>query len=477
MHGGDKGVVMTQPYTGTTLRPGEPGYDDARRVFNGLIDRRPERILRPTTDEEVASAVRSAVDAGSLVSVYGGGHGVTGAAVVDGGVCIDLRLMDDVEVRPDERRLRVGGGATWGKVDATTQDHGLAVTGGRMSTTGVAGLTLGSGSGWLERRCGLTCDSLLEARVVAADGQVVTASRDENPDLFWALRGGGGNFGVVTEFTFGLHEVGPTVLGGMLLYPGHLAREVIEFWRDFVADAPDELGSGVSLMTAPPADFVPAPARGKPAVGVVLCWSGSLDEGTRLLAPMQAFGPPAVDLVQPMPYTAVQQLIDAGNPSGMHNYWSGDFLTGLPPEAIDALVSHAQPAPSPLTQNILIHLGGALARVDEEETAFGQRHAPFNLHYLTMWPPDHAEDQRNVEYTRTLVAAMQPWATGNSYLNFIGDEGLTKVEAAFGREKFARLQGIKDRWDPTNVFRHNQNIPPSRETGRKPVTPTPVTAG
>ena len=260
---------MTQPYTGTTLRPGEPGYDDARRVFNGLIDRRPERILRPTTDEEVAAAVRSAVDAGSLVSVYGGGHGVTGAAVVDGGVCIDLRLMDDVEVRPDERRLRVGGGATWGKVDAATQQHGLAVTGGRVSSTGVAGLALGSGSGWLERRCGLTCDNLLEARVVTADGQVVTASKDENPDLFWALRGGGGNFGVVTEFTFGLHEIGPTVLGGMLLYPGHLAREVIEFWRDFVADAPDELGSGVSLMTAPPADFVPEPARGKPAVGVV----------------------------------------------------------------------------------------------------------------------------------------------------------------------------------------------------------------
>ncbi len=467
---------MTQPFTGTTLLPGAPGYDEARRVFNGLVDRRPERILRPTSDEEVAAAVRSAVDAGSLVSVYGGGHGVTGAAVVDGGVCIDLREMDRVEVRPDERLLRVGGGATWGKVDAATQQHGLAVTGGRMSTTGVAGLALGSGSGWLERHCGLTCDNLLEARVVTADGRVVTASKDENADLFWALRGGGGSFGIVTEFTFHLHAIGPTVLGGMLLYPGHLAREVITFWSEFVADAPDELGSGVALVTAPPADFVPEPARGKPAVGIIVCWSGSLDEGTRVLEPLRAFGPPAVDLVAPMPYTEVQQLTDQANAPGMHNYWSADFLTGLPGEAVDALVSHAQPAPSPLSQIIVIHLGGALARVGEDETAFGQRQAPFNVHYLTMWPPDHAEDQRNVDYTRALVAAMKPWASGNAYLNFIGDEGLTRVEAAFGREKFARLQAIKDRWDPENVFRHNQNIPPTRETGRQPVTPTPVAA-
>jgi len=477
VHGGDEGFVMAQPYTGLTLMPGEPGYDDARRVFNGLVDRRPERILRPANDAEVAAAVRSAVDAGSLVSVYGGGHGVTGAAVVDGGVCIDLRGMDAVEVRPDERVLKVGGGATWGPVDAATQQHGLAVTGGRVSTTGVAGLALGSGSGWLERRCGLTCDNLLEARVATADGGVVTASSEENPDLFWALRGGGGNFGVVTEFTFRLHQIGPMVLGGMLLYPGHLARELLTFWNEFVADAPDELGSAVALITAPPADFVPEPVRGKPVAGVIICWSGPIEEGERVLAPLRAFGPPAMDLVQPMPYTAVQQLIDEGNPSGMHNYWSGDFLTGLPGDAIEALVSHAQTAPSPLTQLIVMQGGGAVSRVGEDDTAFGQRHAPYNLHYLGMWPPDHAEDQRNIDYTRAVVAAMKPWTTGNAYLNFIGDEGLTRVEAAFGREKFARLQSIKDVWDPTNVFRHNQNIPPSMEMAREPVTPTPMATG
>ncbi|GAB3780733.1 FAD-binding oxidoreductase [Nocardioides ungokensis] len=455
---------MTQQYDGLTIRPGDHGYDETRRVFNGMIDRRPERILRPSNADEVAAAVRWAVEAGSPLSVYGGGHGVTGSAVVDGGVCLDLRALDGIEVRPDERLARVGGGATWGPVDAATQEFGLAVTGGRVTTTGVAGLTLGSGSGWLERCCGLTCDSLVSMQVVTADGRIVTASAEENPDLFWALRGGGGNFGVVTEFTFGLHEVGPLVLGGMLLYPGFLTRDLIKFWRDLVQDAPDALGSGVALITAPPAEFVPEPARGQPAAGVIVCWAGDIDEGQRFLAPLRDFGPPAVDLVQPMPYTAVQQLIDEPNPAGMHNYWSGDFLAELPDEAVDRLVAQAQPAPSPLTQIILLQGGGAVSRVGEDETAFGQRQAPYNLHYLGMWPPDHAEDQRNIAFIRDLAAAMKPWTTGNAYLNFIGEEGLGRVEAAFGPEKFARLQAIKDVWDPTNVFRHNQNIPPSRET-------------
>ncbi|MFC4784263.1 FAD-binding oxidoreductase [Nocardioides sp. MAHUQ-72] len=455
---------MTQPYAGLTVRPGDHGYDEARRVFNGLVDRRPDRILRPSDTGEVAAAVRSVVDAAQPLTVYGGGHGVIGSAVVDGAVCLDLRALAAVEVLPEERIARVGGGATWGQVDAATQQHGLAVTGGRVTTTGVAGLTLGSGSGWLERRCGLTCDSLLSMEVVTADGRVVTASAQENPDLFWALRGGGGNFGVVTEFTFGLHEVGPLVLGGMLLYPGFLARDLIAFWRDLVQDAPDALGSGVALVTAPPAEFVPEPARGQPAAGVIVCWAGDIEEGDAFLAPLRDFGPPAVDLVQPMPYTAVQQLLDQANPSGMHNYWSGDFLAELPDEAVERLVAQAQPAPSPMTQIILVQGGGAISRVGEDETAFGQRQAPYNLHYLGMWPPDHAEDERNIGFIRELAAAMKPWTTGNAYLNFIGEEGLGRVEAAFGPEKFARLQAIKDAWDPTNVFRHNQNIPPSRES-------------
>ena len=465
---------MTQPYTGTTIRPGEPGYDEARRVFNGMVDRRPASILRPRDTDEVAAAIESTVAQGQLVSVYGGGHGVTGSAVVDDGVCIDLRGLDTVEVWPEERLLKVGGGARWGPVDEATQAHGLAVTGGRVSTTGVAGLALGSGSGWLERRCGLTCDNLVEARVVTADGRRVTASREQHPDLFWGLRGGGGNFGIVTEFIFRLHEIGPIVLGGMLLYPGTQAADVITTWRELVDGAPDELGSAVALVTAPPADFVPEPARGRPAVGVVVCWTGDLERGRRLLAPLRALGP-AADLVQPMPYTAVQRLLDEGNPPGLHNYWSADFLTGLPDRAVESLVTAAQPAPSPTTQVILMHGGGALARVGEEETAFGQRQAPFQVHYLGMWPPDHAEDARNIDHIRGLGATVKPWTTGNAYLNFLGDEGPGRVEAAFGPTKFGRLRAIKEAWDPHNVFRHNQNIPPLRQHGDVAETPAPVT--
>ncbi|MGZ4447415.1 MAG: FAD-binding oxidoreductase [Nocardioides sp.] len=460
---------MSAAFEGQVLEPGDPGYDEARRVFNGLVDRRPRRIMRCASTQDVVAAVDVAVASGLPVSVYGGGHGVTGAAVVDGGVCIDLRGLDTVDVDPASKVLRCGGGARWGAVDAATQEHGLALTGGRVSTTGVGGLSLGSGSGWLERCCGLTCDSLLEVEVVTAAGRVVRAAPDENADLFWGIRGGGGNFGIATRFTFRLHDVGPVVLGGMLLFPGDRAREVLARWRDLMETAPDAMGSGVALITAPPADFVPEPARGRPAVGVIVCYAGPVEEGERVVAPLRALGP-AVDLLQPMPYVAVQQLLDAGNPAGMHNYWSGDFLAGLPDEAIDALVGHAQPAPSPLSQFIVVAGGGALARVDEDAMAFGQRAAPYNLHLLSMWPPDPAQDQVNIDFTRRLSAAVQPWTTGNAYLNFIGDEGPGRVEAAFGSEKYARLREIKRAWDPDNVFCHNQNIPPA-VVRSEPLTP------
>jgi FAD/FMN-containing dehydrogenase len=386
---------------------------------------------------------------------------VTGSAVVDGGVCIDLRAIDRVRVDKRARTVRVGGGATWRAVDAATQLHGLAVTGGRVSTTGVGGLSLGSGSGWLERAFGFTCDSLVSAEIVTADSQILRVSEEVHPDLFWAIRGGGGNFGVVTEFTFALHELGPMVLGGMLLYPGHMAKDVLRHWRDFMTDAPREVGSGVALITAPPEEFVPEPARGMPAVGVIVLYAGDADEGRRVLEPLTSFGPPAVDLVQPMPYVAVQQLLDAPNPKGMHNYWSGDFLTDFPDEAIDVYVAHAQPPVSPLTQIIIVAGGGAIADVPEDAMAFGNRASPWNVHYLSMWPPDRAQDETNIDFTRKLAAAMKPWTTGQVYLNFIGDEGLTRVESAYGPEKYARLRKIKKVWDPQNVFRHNQNIPPA----------------
>ncbi|MEX2236807.1 MAG: FAD-binding oxidoreductase [Dehalococcoidia bacterium] len=441
------------------MTPGDQGYDEARRVFNGMIDRKPAVIAVCANADDVAAAVNFAREENLPLSVYGGGHGVTGSAVVDSGVCVDLRGMKGIEVDPEARTVRAEGGLTWGEFDAATQEHGLAVTGGRVTTTGVAGLALGSGSGWLERKLGFTCDNLIKAEVVTADGEKVVASEEENADLFWGLRGGGGNFGIVTAFHFKLHPVGPIVLGGMLVYPAPMAGDLVRFWRDFMLTAPDEVGSGVAFITAPPLDFVPEPVRGMPVVGVVLCYAGPVEDGEKALAPMRQFGPPGLDLVGPMPYVAVQQLLDGANQKGQQNYWTADFYDELPDGAVDALVEHGIRPVSPLTQIILVAGGGAIARVDDDATAFGQRNAAWNIHYLSMWE-NPADTEANIAYTRSIAGAMKPWATGRAYLNFIGDEP-GRVEVAFGAERYARLQALKAKWDPTNLFRHNQNIPPA----------------
>jgi FAD/FMN-containing dehydrogenase len=371
--------------------------------------------------------------------------------------------MKGVDVDAEARMVRAEAGLTWGEFDAVTQEHGLAVTGGRVTTTGISGLALGSGSGWLQRKFGYACDNLVKAEVVTADGRQVVASEDENPDLFWGVRGGGGNFGVVTAFHLRLHALGPIVLGGMLMYPAAMAGDLTRFWRDFMLEAPDEVGSGMAFITAPPEEFVPEPVRGQPVVGVVLCYAGDPDEGEQVLRPLREFGPPGMDMVDRIPYVAVQQLIDPANPKGRLNYWSADFLAELPDDAIDTFVEIATRPVSPFSQMLILADRGAIARVDENATAFGQRTAPFDTHYLSMWE-DLAETERNVAYTREISTAMKHWTTGRAYLNFIGEEGPGRVEAAFGPEKFARLQALKDKWDPTNLFRHNQNIPPSAET-------------
>ncbi len=454
-------TVAFASFGGVLLEPGTAEYDEARAVFNGMIDRRPAVIARGSTPADVVAAVRAGRDLGAPISVYGGGHGVTGAAVIDDGLCIDLRGMKGIAVDPVAKTARVEAGCTWGEVDAATQDHGLAVTGGRVSGTGVAGLTLGSGSGWLERSFGFVCDNLLAAEVVTADGREVRASADENPELFWGLRGGGGNFGIVTAFHLQLHDLGPMVLGGMLMFPAAMASDLVRFYRDFMGKAPDEIGTGLAFICAPPEEFVPEPVRGQPVIGIVVCCSGPVEDAERALAPLREFGPPAIDMVGPMPYVAVQQLLDPPNPKGMRNYWTADFYDELPDDAIDVLVAKATQPVSPMTQIIVVPGGGAIARVDDEATAFGLRRASWNIHYLSMWS-DPADDQRNIDYTRELNGAMKPWAAGGVYLNFIGDEGAERVRSAFGAEKFARLQAIKDEWDPTNVFCHNQNIPPSK---------------
>ena len=448
-------------FKGQLIHPGEPAYDEARAVFNAMIDRKPALIARCVCADDVVAAVNLAREQNLPLSVYGGGHGVTGSAVVDAGLCIDMRGMKGIDVDPNAHTVRAEAGLTWGEFDAATQEHGLAVTGGRVTTTGIAGLALGSGSGWLERKLGFTCDNLLKAEVVTADGRQVVASADENPELFWGLRGGGGNFGVVTAFHLQLHPVGPIVLGGLLMYPAAMAGDMVRHWRDFIAKAPDDVGSGVAFITAPPEEFVPEPVRGHPVVGVVLCYFGDdLDEGEKVLAPMREFGPPAIDMVDRIPYVAVQQLLDHGNPHGLLNYWSADFLAELPDEAIDTFAEHATKPVSPMSQMLILAMGGAIARVDEDATAFGQRTAAVNTHYLSLFS-DPADTERNIAYTRAIADAMKPWATGRAYLNFIGDEGLDRVEAAFGPEKFKRLQALKTEWDPTNLFRHNQNIPPA----------------
>ncbi|HWS45918.1 MAG TPA: FAD-binding oxidoreductase, partial [Acidimicrobiia bacterium] len=406
-------------FRGRLIGPGDADYDEARKVFNGMIDRRPALIARCSCTADVAAVVNLARERGLSLSVHGGGHGVTGAAMCDDGVCVDLRGMKNITVDPQARVARADAGLTWGEFDAATQEHGLACTGGRVTTTGIAGLALGSGSGWLERKFGFVCDNLVQAEVVTADGRTVKASETENADLFWGLRGGGGNFGIVTRFDLRLHELGPIVLGGILVYPAEMARDLLRFYREFVRDAPDEVGSGLAFICAPPEDFVPKEVQGHPVIGVVCCYAGPVEDGELAFKPLRAFGPPALDLVQPMPYTAVQSLLDPANPKGMLNYWTADFYDALPDEALDILAAAATQPVSPLTQVIVIPGGGAISRVDEEAMAFGQRHAPFNIHYLSMWA-DPADTDKNIEYTRSLSRSMKPWANGGVYLNFIG---------------------------------------------------------
>ena len=447
-------------FRGTVWYPDDEGYDDARSVFNAMIDRRPALIARCSNADDVVAAVNLARSEALELTVYGGGHGVTGACVCDGGLCVDLRGMKGIDIDTDARSVRAEAGLTWGELDAATQEHGLAVTGGRVSTTGVGGLALGSGSGWLERKLGFTCDNLVKAEIVTADGRKVVASEAENPDLFWAIRGGGGNFGVVTAFHLQLHPIGPIVFGGMLMYPSEIGPALVRFWRDFMAKAPDELGSGLAFICAPPEEFVPEPVRGQPVIGVVVCYCGDPDQGPAALAPLFEFGPPALVMVQPMPYVAVQQLLDPPNPKGNLNYWTGDFYEELPDDAVDVLVAKAGRPVSPFTQIIVIAGGGAIARVDDDAMAFGQRQTAWNIHYLSMWA-DPADNEKNIAYTKDLAGGMKPWSTGRVYLNFLGDEGQDRVASGFGAEKYDRLRQIKAQWDPTNLFRHNQNIPPA----------------
>jgi FAD/FMN-containing dehydrogenase len=446
---------------GKVVLAGDTDYEEARKVFNGRVDKRPAVIAQCTCAADVAAAIAFAREHELPLAARCGGHSTAGFSSVDGGVVLDLRPMNAVQVDPDSRLVRAQGGSIWGELDGATQDHGLAVTGGRVSNTGVGGLAVGSGSGWLERKLGLTCDLLVGAEVVTADGDVVRASEDENGDLFWAIRGGGSNFGIVTEFEFRAEPIGPMVMAGMLLHPRDAAPELIAFYRDLMATAPDELGGGVALINGPPAPFVPDEWQFKPVTGIIVLWMGSAADAEEAVAPIKGYGEPIVDLVQPMPYAAVQQLLDGPAIPGVREYFRIDYLRELPADAIDAWIGHAAKIASPMSQMVLEPLGGAESRVPDGATPLPRPDVPFAFHGLGLWL-DPADDDKNMEWTRELGEVMSPWALDRALPNFVAeDDPAARLRASYGEDTYRRLVEIKDRWDPDNVFCVNKNIPPS----------------
>ena len=435
---------------GPVLAAGDDGYDAARRIWNAMIDKRPGLIARCAGAADVLEAVRFAASHGLLVSVRGGGHNVAGTAACEGGLMIDLSPMKGIHVDPAARTAWAQPGVLWQDFDHETQAFGLATTGGVVGETGIAGLTLGGGVGWLVRKYGLACDNLLAADVVTADGQLRRATANENAELFWGLRGGGGNFGVVTAFQYRLHPV-PAILGGLVIHPRAAARDVIRFHRDFVATAPEELTSYVALLTAP---------DGLPVVGVATCYCGDLREGERVLAPLRKFGSPLVDQMQPMPYTGMQGLFGPSFPWGNRNYWKSSFLRELPDAAVDAVVTQADRGQSPLSAVALEYYGGAASRVPAGATAFPHRASIYNLIVLGQWR-EAAEDRIHIGWARDLWDAVQPWASGAVFMNALGDDASPNaVREAYGAN-YARLAALKAAVDPKNLFRLNQNIAPA----------------
>ena len=447
-------------FRGRLILPGHADYDSARAVWNGAIDRRPRLIARCVGTADVVAAVRFARDHDLEIAIRGGGHNVAGTAVCDGGMVIDLSAMRAVRVDPAGRRAWVQGGALWGDVDSETQRHGLATTGGIVSHTGVAGLTLGGGVGWLMRKHGLTVDNLLAADVVTAGGAVLRASRDEHPDLFWALRGGGGNFGVVTSFELRLHSVGPTVLAGPILWDAAGVREVLRFYRDFLGNAPDELGTVVRFGTAPPLPAIPEELHWRPVVMIGTCYAGPVEDGERVLRPLRAFGTPLLDLAGPTPYAAFQSALDSTVLHGWNYYWKSTHLPALGDDLIDAIAEHAFSCSSPRSYVAMFHLQGAVSRAAEGGTAFGNRQASHAITLDGVWRPGEDFGDRDTAWTRAFFAALGRFREG-VYVNFLGgDEDPDRVREAYGDSVYERLGDVKTTYDPDNVFHHNQNIRP-----------------
>jgi FAD/FMN-containing dehydrogenase len=441
------------------LTPASEQYDEARQVYNGAFDNRPALIARPRDAQETARAVLYAREQELPLAIRCGGHSIPGHSTIDDGLVVDLAAhMGGVDVDPATRRIRAGGGALLYTLAEAAQAHGLVVPVGHVSNTGVGGLTLGGGTGWLMRRYGLTIESLRAAEVVLANGKVVRASDDERPDLFWALRGGGGNFGVVTEFEFEGHPLGRELLAGMLVYPLDQAQEVLAFTREWMEEAPDELTSFPVLVTAPPQPPFPPALQCRPILAVGVAYAGPVEDGRRALEPLQRFAAPALDLASPMPYLALQTMLDATVPAGLHYYNRAEWLDELDDAAITTLVEHFGRVSSPLSQVILGRMGGAVARVPAEATAFPHRQARNLLWIVTGWAPDEPAEP-HLAWARAIHGAMKPFAAGGVYVNALGDEP-DRVRAAYGTN-WERLREAKRAYDPDNVFRRNANIPPA----------------
>jgi len=443
---------------GEMIQPSDESYDEARRVWNGSIDKYPALIVRCAGVADVIAAVTFAREQGLVVAVRGGAHNVAGNATCDGGLVIDLSTMKGVRVDPANRVARAEPGVTWREFDHETQAFGLATTGGLVSSTGIAGFTLGGGIGWLTRKHGFACDNLRSVDVVTADGRLLTASPIQNADLFWGIRGGGGNFGIVTSFEFQLHSVGPMVLGGGVFYPLQQGRDVLRFYRTWAAHLPEEMTTLVVVATAPPLPFIPADLQGKPAIIVALCHAGDREAGEALARPLREFGPPAADVIGPIPYTVLQALHDPEAPPGMHNYWKSHYLGDLEDPEIEIVMRHAAALPGPLDQIHIHQLGGAAARPPREGVSFGHRDAAYALNVIGMWTEaGEAESQRR--WVRDAWAAMEPFSRG-VYANFLGEEGQALVKAAYDEDAYARLVALKGKYDPDNIFQLNQNIRP-----------------
>ena len=443
---------------GRLLVAGDQGWNDAVAIWNGMAAKTPVLVLQPTSAHDVAVAVGFARDHGLLVSIKGGGHNIAGTSIAEGGLVLDLSGMREVAVDPEARLAHVGPGCLLGEVDQATQAHGLATVLGFVSETGVAGLTLGGGFGYLTRRFGWTVDNLAEVEVVCADGQLRTANRDQHPELFWALRGGGGNFGVVTRFSFRLHQVGPTITGGLTIWSAERAAEVLAAYRDLTESAPRALTAATIVRLAPPAPFLPQAWHGKPIVGIQVCHSGA--NAAADLAPIRALGNPIVDLTGPKPYVAVQSMLNVMEPKWLHRYWKAEFLPGLSSDFLDAFCGGALQVTSPLSQSIIFHVAGALNDHEDDDGAVGNRDAHYIGGFAGTWPPGAPADP-HVAWVRRSWERIRPFSTGGNYVNFqLAEDDTDRTIAAYGKN-YQRLQQAKADYDPDNLFRVNRNIAPA----------------